>query len=191
MTVQLVLPNIAYRSRTITTRCGKVWRMLFAVVRKANVTPEQGDIALWVTHADSATIKLAMRSSGEDDEDPEWTSPPQFVMLIEGLCEALNEAGTPAKVKPIKEHFYAWANAAILDSFASLSVQRIYKAYNPDGKPFSIFVAKHDRSFSESELSVLWTDGGGPSPGRVKKKQSKARKGKKHKVVRKKRNRAS
>ena len=142
---------------------------------------------MWVTHADSATIKLWLRSSREDDEDPEWESPPQIVMLTDGLCEALNEAGSSAKEQSIKERFHAWANAAILTSFESASVQRLYKAYNPDGKPFSIFVAKHDRSFSESKFSVLWTDGSGPKPGEVRKKQAKARKGKKYKSVRKKR----
>ena len=186
MTVHLIEPYVPYLSRAITPQCTKMWRKLFALTRKANVSAEWGDIALWVTHADSATIRLRLRSSGEDDEDPEWESPPLIATVTEGLCESLNAAGSPSKQKLIKEEFYAWVNAAILKSFESAAMQKLYRAYNLESSPFSVYVAKHDRSFSESRLDALWTNRDGPRPNAVKKKQAQARKGKKYKAVRKK-----
>ena len=186
MTAYPIEPNVEFLSRAITPQCKKAWRKLFAVMRKANVTPQWGDIALWVTHADSALFRLRMRSSDEDDEDPEWESPPFVYFLTNGLCEALNDAGSPSKEKPIKTEFYEWVNAAILQSFESAPIQKLYRAYNPDDEPFSIFVSKHERSFSESSFTVLWTNRRGPKPRSVKEKQAKARKGKRYKAVRKK-----
>ena len=186
MTVYLIEPYIPYLSRSITSLCSKMWRKLFAVIRQSQVSPEWGDIALWVTHADSAAIRLRLRSSSEDDEDPAWESPPLIASAAEGLCEALDASGSSSQLKAIKEEFYAWVNPAIVKSFQSPAIQKLYRAYNPDGKPFSIFVAKHDRSFSESSLETLWTNKSGLSPDRVKEKQAAERKGKRYKAVRKK-----
>lgn len=141
MTVYRIEPYIPFKPRAITSQCTKMWRKLFAVIRQAQVSPEWGDIALWVTHADSAGIRLRLRSSNEDDEDPAWESPPLIATGAEGLCEALDAAGSASERKAIKEEFYAWVNPAILKSFESAAIQKLYRAYNPDDKPLSIFVA--------------------------------------------------
>lgn len=186
MTVHRIEPYLPFKSRAITSQCTKMWRKLFAVIRQANVSPEWGDIALWVTHADSAGIRLRLRSSSEDDEDPAWDSPPLIATGAEGLCEALDASSGPRELKSIKDEFYAWVNPSIVKSFKSAAIQKLYRAYNPDDKPFSIFVAKHDRSFSESSLETLWTNQKGPVPERMKEKQAAERTAKKYKAVRKK-----
>jgi hypothetical protein len=186
MTVYPIEPYVPFLSASITAVCTKMWKLLFSIARKSRVSAEWGDIALWVAHADSAGIRLRLRSTSEDDEDPEWESPPLIATCTEGLCEALSNAQSPSKAKPIKEEFYAWVTAGILKSFKSASVQRLFCQYNDQKKPFSVFLAKHERSFSESNMILLWSNKGGPTPAQVQKRQAVAQRGKRYKAVKKK-----
>ena len=104
--------------------------------------------------AGSANVLLSPRSSNKDEDDPEWDSPPEVSFFIDGLFP---DAKGASEFDKIRHEFHEWINAAIIESFRSRTIQKLYKKYNPSARSFSIFWSPHDSFLRHSSLTLLWS----------------------------------
>lgn len=190
MKIHIIEPDIPFLSKKATAACRKAWRKLFSQLLRQNVHPASTDVLLWVLMADSGTVLLTPRSTNTDEDDPEWESPDDEVGFgVEGLCEELNRfrgAKQQAEQKKVYVAFYDWMTAAIIDSFQSASIQKLFNEYNPESLPISIFWSPHEESMRFATKRLLWRNEGGLSPDRVTEKQAALQEGARYKAVRKK-----
>lgn len=184
--IDIIEPDIPFLSNQGKPTCKKAWRKLFSVLKKAELQP---DVILCVLMANSANVLLSPRSSRKDEDNPEWESPPEVGFSVEGLCEELNlhrgAKGRPAR-EQICEKFYDWMKTALMDSFQSAPIQKLYQEHNPKGRPFSIFWSTHDAGLRHTSLKLLWSSDGGLNEQEVVDKQVKLQQGARYKAVRKK-----
>lgn len=190
MKLHIIEPDVPLLSKQATATCRKAWRILFSQLSRRNVVPASTDVLLWVLMANSANVLLTPRSTSKDEEDPEWESPDDEVgFTIEGLCEELNRfRGAKGKRDRdrIRNEFYNWMTAAIVDSFHSASIQKLYKAYNPKALPLSVFWSPREESMRYDTQRLLWSNKRGLIPKQARQKQTALQKGAKYKAVRKK-----
>lgn len=184
--IHIIEPDIPFLSNKAKPTCKKAWRKLFSVLKKSDLQP---DVILCVLMANSANVLLSPRSSNKDEDNPEWESPPEVGFSVEGLCEELNlhrgAKGRPAQ-EQICEQFYDWMKAALMDTFQSAPIQKLYQEHNPQGRPFSIFWSTHDAGLRHTSLKLLWSSESGLNEQEVVDKQIKLQKGARYKAVRKK-----
>jgi len=190
MKIHILKPNIHFLSKQVKGTCRKAWRKLFTQLIKKHVHPAKTDVMLWMLMADSGNVILSPRSTNQDEDDPEWESPEDEVgFSIEGLCEELNrfrgEKGRADRER-IKAEFYDWVTTAIVDSFQSASIQKLYHSYNPKELPLSIFWSPYQESMRYSKQRLLWSNKGGVTPEQARNKQAELQKHSRYKAVRKK-----
>jgi hypothetical protein len=156
--LHMIKPGVPFRSRKATATCKKAWRKLFALLSKHDVNAEWGDVALWVLVAGSADVSLSPRSSNKGKDDPKWDSPPVVSFSIDGH---LPDTKRSSEIDKVRHEFYDWINAAIIESFRSRTIQKLYRKYNPSASPFSVFCLPQDSEFRHSSLRLLWSNEAG------------------------------
>jgi hypothetical protein len=150
----IIMPGVPFRSPKATATCKRAWRKLFALLSKQDVNAEWGDVALWNLMAGPAEVWLTPRSSNNDEDDLQWDSPPVVSFSIVGH---LPDAKRESEIDQVRHDFYDWINAAIIESFHSRTIQKLYKKYNPSGSPFSIFCYPEDSIYRHGSLTLLWS----------------------------------
>lgn len=168
MSDPIVFDGGNFKSDSFKPVASKMWKELLDNERSYS-------LAHWVIDANSVLVRLTGKNIDESELSPDW-KPSRTIFARTAAGFELDRGWNEEEFEVNTVEHRKWAEAGIIETFQSKTIQRIYANSACATKDFTIVSSEFDDGLTVTEFKILWAAKRSFKTKEIKDRQLAARK---------------